>query len=91
MPLSLTLTASATESSALTGGTEGSLQHSTPPMGLNTPYPLALQGVAPAVGLFVHEKGCCHDVQELELDIPDAAHFVVLLWGNSIGFKVIGA
>ena len=26
MPLSLTLTASATESSALTGGTEGSLQ-----------------------------------------------------------------
>ena len=37
----------------------------------------------------MHEEVCRHDVQDLELDIPDAAHFVALFLGRATVDEVL--
>ena len=37
----------------------------------------------------MHDEVCRHDVQDLELDIPDAAHFVALFLGRATVDEVL--
>ena len=89
MPRSLTLTASVSDGSLQTGSIEGLPQHCAYPIGLKPHHLLALQGCVPSKSISAHEEVCCHGVQDLELDIPDAAHFVALFLGRATVDEVL--